>query len=99
MGIERSAPKVQIEFDQAQVVRLNGRPDPVEASTDTQESAAEGVLELLRAVEEDPELTRGQGPSSQLKVVVDDAVVTGETKPYVIYETADEPAAVGDERR
>jgi ATP-dependent Clp protease ATP-binding subunit ClpX len=32
------------------------------------------------------------------KVVVDDAVVTGETKPYVIYE-ADEPAAVGDERR
>jgi ATP-dependent Clp protease ATP-binding subunit ClpX len=32
------------------------------------------------------------------KVVVDDAVVTGETKPYVIYET-DEPAAVGDERR
>jgi hypothetical protein len=29
---------------------------------------------------------------------VDDAVVTGETKPYVIYET-DEPAAVGDERR
>ncbi len=32
------------------------------------------------------------------KIVVDDAVVTGETKPYVIYE-ADEPAAVGDERR
>jgi ATP-dependent Clp protease ATP-binding subunit ClpX len=32
------------------------------------------------------------------KVVVDDAVVTGETKPYVIYET-EEPAAVGDERR
>jgi ATP-dependent Clp protease ATP-binding subunit ClpX len=32
------------------------------------------------------------------KVVVDDAVVTGETKPYVIYES-DEPAAVGDERR
>ncbi len=32
------------------------------------------------------------------KVVVDDAVVTGETKPYVIYE-ADEPAAVGDDRR
>jgi len=32
------------------------------------------------------------------KVVVDDAVVSGETKPYVIYE-ADEPAAVGDERR
>jgi len=32
------------------------------------------------------------------KVVVDDAVVTGETKPYIIYE-ADEPAAVGDERR
>jgi ATP-dependent Clp protease ATP-binding subunit ClpX len=32
------------------------------------------------------------------KVVVDDTVVTGETKPYVIYE-ADEPAAVGDERR
>jgi ATP-dependent Clp protease ATP-binding subunit ClpX len=32
------------------------------------------------------------------KVVVDDAVVTGETKPYVIYET-DEAAAVGDERR
>src|SRR5690606_31063228 len=29
------------------------------------------------------------------KVVVDDAVVTGETKPYVIYES-DEPAAVGD---
>ena len=32
------------------------------------------------------------------KVVLDDAVVTGETKPYVIYES-DEPAAVGDERR
>ncbi len=32
------------------------------------------------------------------KVVVDDAVVTGETKPYIIYE-ADTPAAVGDERR
>jgi len=31
------------------------------------------------------------------KVVVDDAVVTGETKPYVIYES-EEPAAVGDER-
>jgi ATP-dependent Clp protease ATP-binding subunit ClpX len=36
--------------------------------------------------------------SNATKVVVDDAVVTGETKPYVIYE-ADEPAAVGDERR
>ena len=32
------------------------------------------------------------------KVVVDDAVVTGETKPYIIYES-EEPAAVGDERR
>ncbi len=32
------------------------------------------------------------------KVVVDDAVVTGETKPYVIYES-EEQAAVGDERR
>ena len=32
------------------------------------------------------------------KVVVDDAVVTGETKPYVIYES-EEPAAVGDDRR
>jgi ATP-dependent Clp protease ATP-binding subunit ClpX len=32
------------------------------------------------------------------KVVVDDAVVTGETKPYVMYES-EEPAAVGDERR
>jgi ATP-dependent Clp protease ATP-binding subunit ClpX len=31
------------------------------------------------------------------KVVVDDAVVTGETKPYVIYQS-EEPAAVGDER-
>lgn len=39
-------------------------------------------------------------PSMQnaTKVVVDDAVVIGETKPYIIYET-DEPAAVGDERR
>jgi ATP-dependent Clp protease ATP-binding subunit ClpX len=36
--------------------------------------------------------------SNATKVVVDDAVVTGETKPYVIYE-ADEPAAVGHERR
>ena len=36
--------------------------------------------------------------SNATKVVVDDAVVTGETKPYVIYE-ADEPAAVGDDRR
>jgi ATP-dependent Clp protease ATP-binding subunit ClpX len=32
------------------------------------------------------------------KIVVDDTVVTGETKPYVIYES-EEPAAVGDERR
>jgi len=32
------------------------------------------------------------------KVVVDEAVVTGETEPYVIYESK-EPAAVGDERR
>jgi ATP-dependent Clp protease ATP-binding subunit ClpX len=32
------------------------------------------------------------------KVVVDDAVVTGETKPYIIYES-EEAAAVGDERR
>jgi len=32
------------------------------------------------------------------KVVVDDAVVTGETKPYVIYES-EEPAAAGDARR
>ena len=32
------------------------------------------------------------------KVVVDDAVVTGETKPYIIYES-DEPATVGDDRR
>jgi len=32
------------------------------------------------------------------KVVVDEAVVTGETKPYVIYES-EEAAAVGDERR
>jgi ATP-dependent Clp protease ATP-binding subunit ClpX len=32
------------------------------------------------------------------KVVVDDAVVTGETKPYIIYES-EEQAAVGDERR
>jgi ATP-dependent Clp protease ATP-binding subunit ClpX len=32
------------------------------------------------------------------KVVVDEAVVTGETKPYVIYES-EEPVAVGDERR
>jgi ATP-dependent Clp protease ATP-binding subunit ClpX len=37
--------------------------------------------------------------SNATKVVVDDAVVTGETKPYVIYETTEEPAAVGDERR
>jgi len=33
------------------------------------------------------------------KVVVDEVVVTGETKPYVIYESSKEPAAVGDERR
>ena len=32
------------------------------------------------------------------KVVVDEAVVTGETEPYIIYES-EEPAAVGDERR
>jgi ATP-dependent Clp protease ATP-binding subunit ClpX len=32
------------------------------------------------------------------KVVVDETVVTGETKPYIIYET-EEPAAVGDEHR
>jgi ATP-dependent Clp protease ATP-binding subunit ClpX len=36
--------------------------------------------------------------SNATKVVVDDAVVTGETKPYVIYES-EEPAAVGTERR
>ena len=33
------------------------------------------------------------------KVVVDEVVVTGETKPYIIYESSREPAAVGDERR
>ena len=33
--------------------------------------------------------------SSATKVVVDDAVVIGDTKPYVIYET-EERAAVGD---
>ena len=32
------------------------------------------------------------------KVVVDETVVTGETEPYIVYET-EEPAAVGDERR
>ena len=32
------------------------------------------------------------------KVVVDEAVVTGETEPYIIYET-EEPAAVGEKRR
>ncbi len=32
------------------------------------------------------------------KVVVDETVVTGETEPYVIYET-EEPAAVGEKRR
>jgi len=32
------------------------------------------------------------------KVVVDEAVVTGETEPYIVYET-EKPAAVGDERR
>ena len=39
-------------------------------------------------------------PSMQnaTKVVLDEAVVTGETKPYVIYESK-EPAAVGDDRR
>jgi ATP-dependent Clp protease ATP-binding subunit ClpX len=31
------------------------------------------------------------------KVVVDEAVVIGETEPYIIYEN-EEPAAVGDER-
>jgi ATP-dependent Clp protease ATP-binding subunit ClpX len=36
--------------------------------------------------------------TSATKVVVDDAVVTGETKPYVMYES-ESPAAVGDERR
>jgi ATP-dependent Clp protease ATP-binding subunit ClpX len=33
------------------------------------------------------------------KVVVDEAVVTGETEPYIVYETEEPPAAVGDERR
>jgi ATP-dependent Clp protease ATP-binding subunit ClpX len=37
--------------------------------------------------------------SNATKVVVDDTVVTGETKPYVIYEADEQPAAVGDERR
>lgn len=32
------------------------------------------------------------------KVVVDETVVTGETEPYIIYET-EEPAAVGEKRR
>ncbi|TDJ29277.1 MAG: ATP-dependent Clp protease ATP-binding subunit ClpX [Gammaproteobacteria bacterium] len=32
------------------------------------------------------------------KVVVDEAVVTGETEPYIVYET-EEPAAVGEKRR
>jgi ATP-dependent Clp protease ATP-binding subunit ClpX len=33
------------------------------------------------------------------KVVVDEAVVSGETKPYVIYESEDARAAVEDEQR
>jgi ATP-dependent Clp protease ATP-binding subunit ClpX len=35
---------------------------------------------------------------SVTKIVVDEVVVTGETKPYVIYESSKESAAVGDER-
>ena len=55
----------------------------------------------LRAVIEDAMLnTMYDLPSmtNASKVVVDETVVTGETEPYIIYET-EEPAAVGDERR
>ena len=59
-------------------------------------TGARGLRTILETVLLD---TMYDLPSMQnaTKVVVDDAVVTGETKPYVIYES-DEPAAVGDER-
>jgi ATP-dependent Clp protease ATP-binding subunit ClpX len=60
-------------------------------------TGARGLRTILETVLLD---TMYELPSMQnaTKVVVDDAVVHGETKPYVIYES-DEPAAVGDERR
>ncbi len=47
---------------------------------------------LLDTMYELPSMTNAS------KIVVDETVVTGETEPYIIYET-EEPAAVGDERR
>jgi ATP-dependent Clp protease ATP-binding subunit ClpX len=60
-------------------------------------TGARGLRTILENVLLD---TMYELPSMQnaTKVVVDDAVVTGETKPFIIFET-DEPAAVGEERR
>jgi ATP-dependent Clp protease ATP-binding subunit ClpX len=59
-------------------------------------TGARGLRTILESVLLD---TMYELPSmdNATKVVVDDAVVTGETKPYIIYET-EEPAAVGDKR-
>ena len=60
-------------------------------------TGARGLRTILESVLLD---TMYELPSmgGAIKIVVDDAVVTGETKPYIVYES-DEPAAVGDNRR
>jgi ATP-dependent Clp protease ATP-binding subunit ClpX len=81
-------------------VELEFREDALRAIAHramARETGARGLRTILENVLLD---TMYDLPSmtNATKVVVDDAVVTGETKPYVIYET-EEPAAVGDERR
>ena len=61
-------------------------------------TGARGLRTILENVLLDTMYDLPSMANAATKIVVDDAVVTGETKPYVIYES-DEPAAVGDERR
>ena len=82
-------------------VELNFREDALRAIATRamlRKTGARGLRTILENVLLD---TMYDLPSMEnvTKVVVDEVVVTGETKPYIIYESSREPAAVGDERR
>lgn len=82
-------------------VELNFREDALRAIANRamlRKTGARGLRTILENVLLD---TMYDLPSMEnvTKVVVDEVVVTGETKPYIIYESSREPAAVGDERR
>ena len=81
-------------------VELELRDDALRAIASramTRKTGARGLRTILENVLLD---TMYDLPSmtNATKVVVDETVVTGETEPYVIYET-EEPAAVGEKRR